>query len=45
VRQYYQQYLADTKNPYGYSPDDGTGVCPTGVVQASGPLGGVRADS
>lgn len=42
---YHQQYLADTKNPYGYCPDHGTGVsCPIGVVRASGPLGGVKAD-
>ncbi len=35
---YHQQYLADTKNPYGYCPDHGTGVsCPIGVVRASGP--------
>jgi peptide-methionine (S)-S-oxide reductase len=28
---YHQQYLADTKNPYGYCPDHGTGVsCPIG---------------
>jgi len=34
---YHQQYLADTKNPYGYCPDHGTGVsCPIGVVKASG---------
>jgi peptide-methionine (S)-S-oxide reductase len=34
---YHQQYLADTKNPYGYCPDHGTGVsCPIGVgVSAS----------
>ncbi len=33
---YHQQYLADTKNPYGYCPDHGTGVsCPIGVVKAS----------
>jgi peptide-methionine (S)-S-oxide reductase len=32
---YHQQYLADTKNPYGYCPDHGTGVsCPIGVVRA-----------
>lgn len=42
---YLQQYLADTKNPNGYSPDHGTGAsCPMGVVKASGP-GGVKADS
>jgi peptide-methionine (S)-S-oxide reductase len=42
---YHQQYLSDSKNPYGYCPDHGTGVsCPIGVVRASGPLGGVRAD-
>jgi peptide-methionine (S)-S-oxide reductase len=34
---YHQQYLADTKNPYGYCPDHGTGVsCPVGVVRADG---------
>jgi peptide-methionine (S)-S-oxide reductase len=34
---YHQQYLADTKNPYGYCPDHGTGVsCPIGVVRADG---------
>jgi peptide-methionine (S)-S-oxide reductase len=33
---YHQQYLAPTKNPYGYCPDHGTGVsCPIGVVKAS----------
>jgi peptide-methionine (S)-S-oxide reductase len=43
---YHQQYLAPTKNPYGYCPDHGTGVsCPIGVVKASGPLGGVTAES
>jgi peptide-methionine (S)-S-oxide reductase len=32
---YHQQYLADTKNPYGYCPDHGTGVaCPVGVIPA-----------
>jgi peptide-methionine (S)-S-oxide reductase len=32
---YHQQYLADTKNPYGYCPDHGTGVsCPIGVARA-----------
>ena len=42
---YHQQYLSSNKNPYGYCPDHGTGVsCPIGVVKASGPLGGVRAD-
>ena len=42
---YHQQYLSDAKNPYGYCPDHGTGVsCPIGVVRASGPLGGVKAD-
>jgi peptide-methionine (S)-S-oxide reductase len=42
---YHQQYLADTKNPHGYCPDHGTGVsCPIGVVKASGPLGGVKAE-
>jgi peptide-methionine (S)-S-oxide reductase len=34
---YHQQYLAETKNPYGYCPDHGTGVsCPIGVVKADG---------
>jgi hypothetical protein len=34
---YRQQYLADSKNPYGYCPDHGTGVaCPVGVVRADG---------
>jgi peptide-methionine (S)-S-oxide reductase len=34
---YHQQYLADTKNPYGYCPDHGTGVsCPIGVARAKG---------
>jgi peptide-methionine (S)-S-oxide reductase len=33
---YHQQYLSDSKNPYGYCPDHGTGVsCPIGVVKAS----------
>ena len=42
---YHQQYLADTKNPYGYCPDHGTGVsCPIGVVKASGPIGSVSAE-
>ena len=42
---YHQQYLSDTKNPNGYCPDHGTGVsCPIGVVKASGPLEGLRAD-
>ena len=42
---YHQQYLADTKNPYGYCPDHGTGVsCPIGVVTASGPVEGVKRD-
>jgi peptide-methionine (S)-S-oxide reductase len=32
---YHQQYLADTKNPYGYCPDHGTGVaCPVGILPA-----------
>jgi peptide-methionine (S)-S-oxide reductase len=32
---YHQQYLSDSKNPYGYCPDHGTGVsCPIGVVRA-----------
>ncbi len=35
---YHQQYLAATKNPYGYCPDHGTGVsCPIGLVKASSP--------
>jgi peptide-methionine (S)-S-oxide reductase len=43
---YHQQYLSDTKNPYGYCPDHGTGVsCAIGVVKASGPVGGVQAES
>ncbi len=34
---YHQQYLSDSKNPYGYCPDHGTGVaCPVGVVRADG---------
>jgi peptide-methionine (S)-S-oxide reductase len=34
---YHQQYLADTKNPYGYCPDHGTGVsCPIGVGVRAG---------
>ncbi len=42
---YHQQYLADTKNPYGYCPDHSTGVsCPIGVVTASGRLGAVEAE-
>jgi peptide-methionine (S)-S-oxide reductase len=42
---YHQQYLSSNKNPYGYCPDHGTGVsCPIGVVRASGPLGGVKAE-
>jgi peptide-methionine (S)-S-oxide reductase len=42
---YHQQYLSDTKNPYGYCPDHGTGVsCPIGVVSASGPVEGVQRD-
>ena len=42
---YHQQYLSAGKNPHGYCPDHGTGVsCPIGVVKASGPLGGVKAD-
>jgi peptide-methionine (S)-S-oxide reductase len=29
---YHQQYLSDSKNPYGYCPDHGTGVsCPVGL--------------
>jgi peptide-methionine (S)-S-oxide reductase len=42
---YHQQYLAETKNPYGYCPDHGTGVsCPVGVVKASGPAGPVQPE-
>jgi peptide-methionine (S)-S-oxide reductase len=42
---YHQQYLAPTKNPYGYCPDHGTGVsCPIGVVTASGPIEGVQRE-
>ena len=42
---YHQQYLAETKNPYGYCPDHGTGVsCPIGVVKASGPAGPIKAE-
>jgi peptide-methionine (S)-S-oxide reductase len=34
---YHQQYLSDSKNPYGYCPDHGTGVsCPVGLFQSSG---------
>jgi len=34
---YHQQYLSDTKNPYGYCGLSGTGVsCPVGVVRADG---------
>ena len=34
---YHQQYLADTKNPFGYCPDHGTGVsCPIGVGVSAG---------
>ena len=34
---YHQQYLADTKNPHGYCPANGTGVsCPVGVIPADG---------
>jgi hypothetical protein len=35
----HQQYLSETKNPYGHCPDHGTGVsplCPIGVVRADG---------
>jgi len=33
---YHQQYLAETKNPYGYCPDHGTGVsCPIGLVRTA----------
>jgi peptide-methionine (S)-S-oxide reductase len=42
---YHQQYLADSKNPYGYCPDHGTGVsCPIGVVRASGPAEPIKAE-
>ena len=42
---YHQQYLSPAKNPRGYCPDHGTGVaCPVGVVKASGPHGGVKAE-
>ena len=42
---YHQQYLADTKNPYGYCPDHGTGVsCPIGVVKASGAAESITAE-
>jgi peptide-methionine (S)-S-oxide reductase len=41
---YHQQYLAPTKNPYGYCPDHGTGVsCPIGVGVIAGT--GVKASS
>jgi len=34
---YHQQYLAPSKNPYGYCPDHGTGVsCPVGGARAEG---------
>jgi peptide-methionine (S)-S-oxide reductase len=34
---YHQQYLSNSKNPYGYCPDHGTGVaCPVGVARADG---------
>jgi peptide-methionine (S)-S-oxide reductase len=34
---YHQQYLSDSKNPYGYCGLGGTGVsCPVGVAQADG---------
>jgi peptide-methionine (S)-S-oxide reductase len=40
---YHQQYLSDTKNPYGYCPDHGTGVsCPVGVGVILGT--GVKAE-
>ena len=42
---YHQQYLSDSKNPYGYCPDHGTGVsCPVGVVKSSGPVGPINAE-
>jgi peptide-methionine (S)-S-oxide reductase len=42
---FYLQYLSDSKNPYGYCPDHGTGVsCPIGVVKASGPAEAIKAD-
>jgi peptide-methionine (S)-S-oxide reductase len=41
---YHQQYLSDSKNPYGYCPDHGTGVsCPIGVGVIYGT--GVKADT
>jgi peptide-methionine (S)-S-oxide reductase len=41
---YHQQYLAETKNPYGYCPAHGTGVsCPVGVVKADA-VGQLPAD-
>ena len=44
-KDYHQQYLADTKNPYGYCPDHGTGVsCPIGVVKASGAAEAITAE-
>jgi peptide-methionine (S)-S-oxide reductase len=40
---YHQQYLSDSKNPYGYCPDHGTGVsCPIGVGVIYGT--GVKAE-
>ena len=43
---YHQQYLSDSKNPYGYCPDHGTGVsCPIGVVTASGPVESVQREN
>ena len=42
----HQQYLADTKNPYGYWPDHGTGVsCPIGAVKGSSAAQSIPADS
>jgi len=42
---YHQQYLAETKNPYGYCPDHGTGVaCPIGLgVPSEVPAEGAEA--
>ena len=32
---YHQQYLSDSKNPWGYCPDHGTGVsCPVGLASS-----------
>jgi hypothetical protein len=43
-QRYHQQYLSDSKNPYGYCPDHGAGVsCPIGVGVIYGT--GVKADA